>query len=158
MAFCIAIGIVSADAEQCYDRIAHVFASLVYQAFGVFISAVIVMLASIQHMKFYLRTGLGKSTGFMTAVLGSIIQGLCLLVPFLSRCIKALDMVPISKLLFHANASVHPKIHVYLPTPKIQKALPLMRCALHRFSMSDTPTPTVVKPHHAIIAAVPNTP
>jgi hypothetical protein len=73
----IAIGVVSADAEQCYDRIAHVFASLVYQAFGVFISAMIVMLASIQHMKFYLRTGLGESAGFMTAVLGNIIQGLC---------------------------------------------------------------------------------
>ena len=39
-----------------------------------------------------------------------------------------------------------------------QKALPLMRCALHRFSMSDTPTPTDVKPHHTIIADVPNTP
>lgn len=73
----IPIGIVSADAEQCYDRIAHVFASLVYQAFGVFITAVIVMLASIQHMRFYLCTGLGESIGFMTAVLGSIIQGLC---------------------------------------------------------------------------------
>jgi hypothetical protein len=53
---------------------------------------------------------------------------------------------------------VHPKIHVYLPTPNIQKALPLMQCALHRFSMSDTPTPTDVKPHHTIMAAVPNTP
>ena len=73
----IAIGIISADAEQCYDRIAHVVASLIYQAFGVFVSAVIVMLSSIQHMKFYLRTGLGESAGFMTAVLGSIIQGLC---------------------------------------------------------------------------------
>lgn len=39
--------------------------------------AVMVMLTSIQHMKFYLRTGLGKSVGYMTAVLGSIIQGLC---------------------------------------------------------------------------------
>ena len=28
-------------------------------------------------MKFYLRTGLRESAGFMTAVLGSIIQGLC---------------------------------------------------------------------------------
>jgi Na+-translocating ferredoxin:NAD+ oxidoreductase RnfE subunit len=73
----IPIGIVSADTEQCYDRIAHVFASLVYQAFGVFITAVIAMLASIQHMRFYLRTGLGESIGFMTVVLGCIIQGLC---------------------------------------------------------------------------------
>jgi hypothetical protein len=71
-----AMGIILADAETCYDRIAHVFASLVYQSVGVSITAIMVMLTSIQHMKFYLRTGLGKSVGFMMAVLGSIIQGL----------------------------------------------------------------------------------
>jgi hypothetical protein len=32
-------------------------------------------------------------------------------------------------------ASHEPKIQVYLATLKIQKALPLMQCALHRFSM-----------------------
>eukprot|EP00956_Cyclotella_meneghiniana_P021783 scaffold40187_cov45-Cyclotella_meneghiniana.AAC.1 len=73
----IPLGIVSADAETCYDRIAHVFASLVFQAFGVFITAVMVMLGSIQHMKFYLRTGFGESKEYMTALLGMIIQGLC---------------------------------------------------------------------------------
>jgi hypothetical protein len=49
----IPIGIVSADAESCYDRIAHVFASLVFQAVGVSVSAVTAMLASIQQMKFF---------------------------------------------------------------------------------------------------------
>jgi hypothetical protein len=39
------IGIVSADAESCYDRVAHVFASLVFQAFGVGITAITAMLA-----------------------------------------------------------------------------------------------------------------
>ena len=48
-----------------------------FQAFGVGVSALMAMLGSIQHMKFYLRTGLGESAGYMTAVLGSIIQGLC---------------------------------------------------------------------------------
>lgn len=71
------IGIVSADAESCYDRVAHVFASLVFQAFGVGITAITAMLASIQTMKFYLRTGLGESLGYMSAIAGSIIQGLC---------------------------------------------------------------------------------
>ena len=71
------IGIVSADAESCYDRVAHVFASLVFQAFGVGITAITAMLASIQHMRFYLRTGLGESLGYMSAAAGSIIQGLC---------------------------------------------------------------------------------
>jgi hypothetical protein len=71
------MGIVSADAESCYDRVAHVFASLVFQAFGVGITAIMAMLGSIQQMKFYLRTGLGESAGYMTAILGNIIQGLC---------------------------------------------------------------------------------
>jgi hypothetical protein len=72
------MGIVSADAEICYeDRIAHIFASLVYQAVGVSISAIMVMLLLIQHMHFFLHTGLGESVGFMTAVIGSIIKGLC---------------------------------------------------------------------------------
>jgi hypothetical protein len=52
-----AMGIISADTETCYDRIAHVFASLVYQSVGVSITAIMVMLTSIQHMKFYLCTG-----------------------------------------------------------------------------------------------------
>lgn len=73
----IPIGIVSADAESCYDRIAHVFASLVFQSVGVSVSAVTAMLSSIQQMKFYLRTGLGESAGYMTAAMGGIIQGLC---------------------------------------------------------------------------------
>jgi hypothetical protein len=111
----IPIGIVSADAEQCYDHIAHVFAFLVFQAFGVFITTVIVMFSSIQHMKFYLRTGLGESVGFMMAVIGSIIQGLCqgnsaapagwslIAALFLSRFTRVLDMVLILSRQSHDN-------------------------------------------------------
>lgn len=73
----VPIGIVSADAESCYDRIAHVFTSLVFQAVGVAVSALTVMLSSIQKMKFHLRTGLGESKGYMTAKPGRIIQGMC---------------------------------------------------------------------------------
>ena len=73
----IFIGIISADAGNCYDRIAHAFASLVFQAFGVFITMVAAMLVTIQNMKFFLRTGFGESTVFMTAALGAIIHGLC---------------------------------------------------------------------------------
>eukprot|EP00956_Cyclotella_meneghiniana_P024659 scaffold49823_cov73-Cyclotella_meneghiniana.AAC.1 len=48
-----------------------------FQAFiGVFITAVAVMLGSIQRMKFYLRTAC-ESQEYMTALLGKIIQGLC---------------------------------------------------------------------------------
>jgi hypothetical protein len=43
--------------------------------------------------------------------------------------------VTASDCLAAADSSHVRKIHVYLATPKIQKALPHMRCALHRFSM-----------------------
>lgn len=72
-----AFSIISADAANCYDRIAHAFASLVFQAFGVYITMVSAMLTTIQNMKFFLRTGFGESTVYMTAVLGAIIHGLC---------------------------------------------------------------------------------
>lgn len=71
------MGIVLADAHTCYDRIAQVFASLVFQAVGVCNTAITVMLTSIQKMKFYLWTGLGESTGYMAAKAGTIKHGLC---------------------------------------------------------------------------------
>lgn len=72
-----AMSIISADAGHCYNRIAHAFALLVFQAFGVFITMVAAMLSTIQNMKFFLRTGFGESSVFMTAALGAIIHGLC---------------------------------------------------------------------------------
>ena len=44
-------GLSSVDAAQCYDRVAHAIASLVFQAFGVPEEAVQSMLESIQDMK-----------------------------------------------------------------------------------------------------------
>ena len=73
----IALAIISADAANCYDRVGHAFVSLVFQAFGVCLTAISAMLCTIQHMKFFLRTGFGESPGFMTALLGTIIQGVC---------------------------------------------------------------------------------
>jgi hypothetical protein len=52
------------DASNCYDRIAHAMASLVFQAFGVPESAIGSMLSAIENMKFFLRTGFGVSTKF----------------------------------------------------------------------------------------------
>jgi hypothetical protein len=72
-----AFSIILADAGNCYDRISHAFASLVFQALGVSITMVMAMLTTIQNMKFVLRTGFGESTIYMTAVLGAIIHGLC---------------------------------------------------------------------------------
>ena len=56
--------IASVDASNCYDRIAHAIASLVFQAFGVPTTAIETMLVSIENMKFYLRTGFGDSKSF----------------------------------------------------------------------------------------------
>ncbi len=52
------------NASNCYDRIAHAMASLVFQAFGVPESAIGSMLSAIENMKFFLRTGFGDSTKF----------------------------------------------------------------------------------------------
>jgi hypothetical protein len=56
--------IASVNAYNCYNRIAHAMASLVYQAFGVPASAIDSMLSAIENMKFFLQTGFGNSTMF----------------------------------------------------------------------------------------------
>jgi hypothetical protein len=60
----IPAALASVDATQCYDRIAHAIASLVFQAFGIPQSAAESMLGTIENMKFFLRTGFGDSTSF----------------------------------------------------------------------------------------------
>ena len=67
----------SVDADNCYNRIAHAIASLVFQAFGVPLSASESMLTTIQEMKFFLRTGFGDSNDFATSTLSIKTQGLC---------------------------------------------------------------------------------
>jgi hypothetical protein len=56
--------IASIDASNCYNRIVHAMASLVFQAFGVPASTINSMLSTIENMKFFLRTGFGDSTKF----------------------------------------------------------------------------------------------
>ena len=51
----------SVDAAQCYDRIAHAAAALTIRAYKVRQSLVVGMLAPIQLMEYYLRTGFGES-------------------------------------------------------------------------------------------------
>ncbi len=45
------------DASNCYDRIAHAMASLIFQAFGVPLMAVKTMLGAIENMKIFPQTG-----------------------------------------------------------------------------------------------------
>ncbi len=68
--------IASVDVSNCYDRIAHAVASLVFQAFGVPESAIGSMLSTIENMKFFLRTGFGDSTKFVGGGIRIKTQGL----------------------------------------------------------------------------------
>ena len=45
-------GLAAVDADNCYDRIAHLIASMAFQAFGVPTLAIESMLSTIQDMKF----------------------------------------------------------------------------------------------------------
>ena len=69
--------IASVDASNCYDRIAHAMASLVFQAFGVPGAAAESMLGTIENMKFFLRTGFGDSTNFAGGGVSIKTQGMC---------------------------------------------------------------------------------
>ncbi len=68
--------ITSVDASNCYDRIAHAIASLVFQAFGVPSTAIEAMLGAIENMKFFLRTGFGDSKTFAGGGISVKTQGL----------------------------------------------------------------------------------
>jgi hypothetical protein len=57
-------GLTSVDTDNCYDRIVHPMASMVFQAFGVPTPAIESMLTTIQNMKFFLCTGYGDSEGY----------------------------------------------------------------------------------------------
>jgi len=74
---CVGAAIASVDASNCYDRIAHAMALLIFQAFGVPTTAVESMLGAIENMKFFLRMGFGDSTSFSGGGISIKTQGLC---------------------------------------------------------------------------------
>jgi hypothetical protein len=65
------------DASNCYDRIAHAMASLVFQAFGVPTTAIESMLGAIENIKFFLHTGFGDLATFSGSGISIKTQGLC---------------------------------------------------------------------------------
>jgi hypothetical protein len=72
----VSAAITSVNASNCYDRIAHVIASLIFQSFGVPKSAIESMLKAIEDMKFFLRTGFGNSTRLAGGGVQVKLQGL----------------------------------------------------------------------------------
>jgi hypothetical protein len=60
--------IASVDADTCYDCITHAAGSLCAQSFDVDPQAIIAMLLSIQHMKYYLRMAFGDLDTFFSSL------------------------------------------------------------------------------------------
>lgn len=73
----LSAGEASVDAAICYDSMAHAIASSTCQAFGVPAEAVHSMLATIEDMKYYLRTAYGESKNFRGNKIAVKFQGLC---------------------------------------------------------------------------------
>jgi hypothetical protein len=72
----VPMAIASIDASNCYNRIAHAMALLVFQAFGVPVSAINSMLSTIENMKFFLWRGFGDLTKFAGGGIRIKTQGL----------------------------------------------------------------------------------
>ena len=72
-----AAGIGSVDADNCFDRVAHAVASLVFQAFRVSEATCGAMLQTIQEMQFFLRTAFGDSKSATGIRIKIKTQGLC---------------------------------------------------------------------------------
>ncbi len=68
--------IASVDASNCYDRITHTIAWLVFQAFSIPKSAIESMLGGIKNMKFFLSTNFGNSKRFAGGGVSVKVQGL----------------------------------------------------------------------------------
>ncbi len=65
------------DLENCFDRVAHAMASLVFQAFGVNGKSVETMLSTIQEMKVFIHMAFGDSKEFSGSMIIMKTQGLC---------------------------------------------------------------------------------
>ena len=73
----VSAAIASIDAANCYDSIAHTVVSMVFDAFGVSTTAIETMLATIQNMKYFLRTAYGDSNEYAGSTISIKFQGLC---------------------------------------------------------------------------------
>ncbi len=115
--------IASVDAPNYYDRIAHTMASLIFQAFGVPLTAVETMLGAIENMKFFLHTGFSDSKSFAgggisikTQVLmqgngaspaGWAVISICILGAHRKKRQGAKFYCPISNLQHHLSATLY---------------------------------------------------
>ena len=75
--FRLSAGISSVDAANCYDSIAHVISSLIFQSMGVPVEGAEAMLQAIQDMKYFLCTAYGESKNCANSRIEVKYQGLC---------------------------------------------------------------------------------
>ena len=66
---------ICADATNCYDRVAHPFASLCAQCFRLELTYLTILFRAIQSMKMFLRTSHGISTTYYSDTIGQPFQG-----------------------------------------------------------------------------------
>ena len=66
-----------ADAQNCFDSIAHAIASIIFQALGVPIGAIESMLETVENMKYFLRTAYGDSKRYAGSRIRVKFQGMC---------------------------------------------------------------------------------
>jgi hypothetical protein len=71
------VGISAVDVDNCYNRIAHPIFFRLFQSLGVPKAAVVLLLSTIQDMKFFHRMGLGDSKVYVGSTDGKKTQGLC---------------------------------------------------------------------------------
>lgn len=63
------------DATNCYDRVAHSFASLHAQCFGLEIACLTILFQAIQSMKMFLQTSHGILTTYYSDTIGQPFEG-----------------------------------------------------------------------------------
>lgn len=56
-----ALGIIAADAANCYDMVNHIILAMLLRAIGIPFGPIVTMLLTIKMMQYYLRTGFGES-------------------------------------------------------------------------------------------------
>jgi hypothetical protein len=119
----VPVAIALVDASNCYNRIAHAMASMIFQAFGVPTTATESMLGTIENVKFFLCTSFGDSKAFagggITIKTQEVCQGngaspagwavisICILQAHGKKGHGAKFLCPITKLQHHLSAILY---------------------------------------------------
>ena len=112
-------GIALVDADNCYDRIAHAIASIIFLSFGVPTAAAESMLTTIQEMKFFLCTGFGDSTKFASSTVAIKMQGL-----FQGNGAAPAGWVVVSICILNAHKKKGHGAHFLCPITKLKNHIP----------------------------------